>query len=147
MIFTEKREYTTSFKLTDTKSIEYLEIILDAKTMPSNYNEFADGNAILHVTLNDKLPYEGDFGLTDQINQWLRETLGEKLNVLYQILSKSLWLVKQPFGIGSDGIRKVRFNSNTLLEGKNILKIINLDEGKKKDEGDGVWIYNFRSFC
>mgnify|MGYP005863474893 CR=1 FL=1 len=27
-----------------------------------------------------------------------------------------------------------------------ILKIINLDEGKKKNEGDGVWIYNLEVF-
>lgn len=151
LVFTSGREYITSFTLTDIRSIEYIEVTVNVKTTPSGYNELADGNTILLVMINDKLPYEGDFGLTPTLQKWIETELEKKSleereqwKRIFAMLSRGIILIKEPFGIGNEGTRRVRFNQTALLEGKNILRLLNVEEGKKANEGDGIWIYNLK---
>lgn len=153
LIFTEKREYVTSFQLGRVGEVEYVEVTLDLRTTPSDYNELADGNAILIVTLNDKLPYEGDFGLTPILDAWIEEEVErkpreerERWEAIFSMIRRSIILIKEPLGIGSEGIRKVKFDSTALLDGKNILKFLNVEGGEKENEGDGIWIYRIEVF-
>ncbi len=93
-------------------------------------NNNSDGSAALLVLLNEELPMYGDFGMTQAVRDYLRQTdIG---SILVPLVARSLVLVPEELGgPGNSGVRRLVFNGTLLRPGRNALTLLLMD-----DDGD-----------
>ncbi|MFQ5887847.1 MAG: hypothetical protein ACE5HY_04035 [Candidatus Hydrothermarchaeales archaeon] len=139
LIYTGETKHVVKFMLPSLEGAEFVEVTIDARVTPSGYNEFADGIGGLIILLNSELPIEGDFGAPT----FLLDAIEEDLAAFKDIALHSLWFIPAYIegSMGTRGVRKVRFDRSTLLEGQNIL-LFQVVEGE--DEGDGIFLNEIR---
>ncbi len=93
-------------------------------------NNNSDGAAALLVLLNGELPMYGDFGVTQAVRDYLRQT--DVGNIMVPLVTRSLVLVPEELGgAGNSGVRSLVFNGTLLRPGRNALTLLLMD-----DDGD-----------
>lgn len=154
-LFPESNSKSYAIEISNVSNISKIKVVIDAEVTNADEAKNRDGVAVLLVKLNDYYPYDGQFGYTQVIDDFLQGLMQNMTqeqrdwfeeNVV-KVVNRSLIYAPFPIGIGNAGARELYFNQTAMKEGINTLTITNLDQCTGSKDCDGFWVYSVKVYA